>query len=113
MRENSFLIFMLAESAKQLNSPTNPYNGCEKSSEYYQLKAATLAREGQQVFIITIFAFHASKPFVQIAVIEIMIDRLLNYTAKSSLWKKLAPMTITQREGNRGQVWVISHLTGC
>jgi hypothetical protein len=36
-----------------------PQNGCEKSIEYCQLKAATLAREGQKVFVVAVFALPA------------------------------------------------------
>jgi len=53
---------------------TNPQNGCAKSIEYHQLKAATLAREGRQVFMAAIFAFHADKAFVQVAVIKITVN---------------------------------------
>jgi hypothetical protein len=59
-------------------TPTYPQNGCEKSIEYYQLKAATLAREGQQVFMASIFTLHAGKAVVQITAVEITIDHLLD-----------------------------------
>jgi hypothetical protein len=58
--------------------PTNPQNGCGKSIEYYQLKAATLARECQEIFMTAIFTLHAGKAIVHIAAIEIAIDHLLD-----------------------------------
>jgi len=42
------------------------------------LKAATLAKEGQQIFMTAIFTLHAGKAVVQIAAIEIEIDHLLD-----------------------------------
>jgi hypothetical protein len=42
------------------------------------LKAAILEREGQQVFMASIFAFHVGNAVVQITAIEITIDHLLD-----------------------------------
>jgi hypothetical protein len=59
-------------------APTTTQNGGEKSIEYCQLKAATLAGECQKVFVATVFAFHTGKVVVQIAAIERAIDYLLD-----------------------------------
>jgi len=59
-------------------APTNPQNGCEKSIEYCQLKAATLAGEGQQVRVAKVFALHTGKVVAQVAAIEIKIDHLVD-----------------------------------
>ncbi|MBU0769110.1 MAG: hypothetical protein KJ687_08465 [Proteobacteria bacterium] len=40
-------------------SPTTTRNEGENSNEYCRLKAATLAREGRQVFMADIFTFQA------------------------------------------------------
>jgi len=47
-------------------APTTTRNGGEKSIEYCQLKAATFAKEGQEVFEAAVFAFHTGKPIVKI-----------------------------------------------
>jgi len=52
---------------RTLSSPTTTQIGGEKSIEYYRLKATTLAREGQQIFMAAIFAFYADKAVVQIS----------------------------------------------
>jgi hypothetical protein len=58
-------------------SPPPTQNGGEKSIEYCQLKTATLAGEGQEVFVAAIFTLHAGKAVVQIAAIEIPVNDLL------------------------------------
>jgi hypothetical protein len=42
------------------------------------LKAATLARESQQVFMAAFFAFQAGKPVVDVATIQIPINHPLD-----------------------------------
>jgi hypothetical protein len=42
----------------------NPQNGCVKSIEYYQLKAAPLAGECREIFVAAIFTLHAGKTVV-------------------------------------------------
>jgi len=44
--------------------PTTTRKGCEKSIEYFDLKAATLAGKCQQIFMAAIFAFHVGKAVV-------------------------------------------------
>jgi hypothetical protein len=60
-----------------LYPPATSQNGGEKSIEYCQLKTATLAGEGQEVFVAAIFTLHAGKAVVQIAAIEIPVNDLL------------------------------------
>jgi hypothetical protein len=60
-----------------LYPPAISQNGGEKSIEYCQLKTATLAGEGQEVFVAAIFTLHAGKAVVQIAAIEISVNDLL------------------------------------
>jgi hypothetical protein len=50
-----------------LSPPTTTQAGGEKSIEHYRLEAATLAREGQHIFMAAIFAFHMGKAVVQIS----------------------------------------------
>ena len=59
-------------------SSTTTQNGGEKNIEYYHLKAAALAEEGQEIFMAAVLAFHTGKATVQIAAIEIAIDYLLD-----------------------------------
>jgi hypothetical protein len=47
--------------------PTTTQNGGEKSIEYSQLKAATLAGECQKVFVATVFAFQVDKAVVDVS----------------------------------------------
>jgi hypothetical protein len=61
-----------------LKTLTSPQNGCGTSIEYYQLKAATLAREVQQVFMTAIFTLYAGKVIAQIAAIETAVNHLLD-----------------------------------
>jgi hypothetical protein len=58
-------------------TPTTTQAGGEKNIEYYQLKAAILEMEGQQIFMAAVFTFHTDKAIVQITAIEITIDDLL------------------------------------
>ena len=57
---------------------TTTQNGGEKSIEYCQLKAATLAGKCQKVFVTAFFAFHAGKPFVDVVTIQIPINHPLD-----------------------------------
>ena len=59
-----------------LYPPATTQNGGEKSIEYCQLKTATLAGEGQEVFVAAIFTLHAGKAVAQIAAIEIPVNDL-------------------------------------
>jgi len=80
---SSFLLVMRKsdqwknEICRLLVPPTTTQNGGEKSIEYCQLKAATLAEEGQEVFVAAIFAFHAGKAVVQVPAIEMPVNDLL------------------------------------
>jgi len=56
---------------------TKPQNGCGKSIEYCQLKAATLAEECQEIFMAAVFAFHAGKAVVQVPAIKLPVNDLL------------------------------------
>lgn len=73
-----------SEMRRLLVPPTKPQNGCEKSIEYYQLKAATLAREGQQVFMADIFTLHAGKAVLRVAAIEVPVNDLLQIADRGS-----------------------------
>jgi hypothetical protein len=92
------------EMRRLLTPPTYPHNGCEKSIEYYQLKAATLAREGQQVFtcalqgMAAIFAFHVDKTFVQVAAIKITVNDLAKIRSEESVGP-LKPFLVDLDEG--------------
>ena len=61
-----------------MTTPTTTQDGGEKSIEYFQLKAATLAGQCQKVFMAAIFAFHTGKSVMQIDASEIAIDHLLD-----------------------------------
>jgi hypothetical protein len=66
-------------------SSTKPQNGCEKSIEYYQLKAVALAGKCQEVFVAAVFAFQTGKTVVQIAAIQILINHLLDVRSPESV----------------------------
>jgi hypothetical protein len=70
---------------RSLTSPTTTQNGGEKSIEYCQLKAATLAGEFQKVFVAAVFAFHTGKPVVDLAAIQIPINHLLDVRSPESV----------------------------
>jgi hypothetical protein len=63
----------------------NPQNGSGKSIEYYQLKAAILTRECQEIFVAAIFTLHTGKPVVDIAAIQIPINHLLDVRSPESV----------------------------
>ena len=56
---------------KKCTSPTYTQAGGDKGIEYYRLKTATLAEDGQKVFLATILAFDSGKAVMQIAAVQI------------------------------------------
>jgi hypothetical protein len=49
------------------------------------LKAATLAEEGQELFVAAVFAFHTGKAVVEIAAVQIPINHLLDVRSPESV----------------------------
>jgi hypothetical protein len=49
------------------------------------LKAATLAEEGQELFVAEVFAFHKGKAVVDVAAIQIPINHLLDVRSPESV----------------------------
>jgi hypothetical protein len=49
------------------------------------VEAATLAKEGQEVFVAAILAFHTGKPVVNVAAIQIPINHLLDVRSPESV----------------------------
>jgi hypothetical protein len=64
---------------------TTTQAGGEKGIEYYQLKAATLAGECQEIFVAAVFAFDTGKPVVDVAAIQIPINHLLDVRSPESV----------------------------
>ena len=70
--------FRKTEMWPKTTTPTKSHLSVSLRINDNQLKAATLAREGQEIFMAAVFAFHTGKTVVQIPAIEITMDHLLD-----------------------------------
>jgi len=63
------------------------------------LKAATLARKCQQIFVATVFALHPGKAVVQVAAIQIAVDDFLKIGTEKSILTFKSLLVDSFREG--------------